>query len=60
MGNLYCTKEVSNSTPFINEKSAKAINEPKIAVATSTTTVESRSSVRSGQEAFLSSVTVSL
>lgn len=57
---LYRTHEVSNSTPFISEKSASAINEPKIAVATSTTIVESRNSVRLGQDAFLSSMTVSL
>ena len=46
--------------PFIKEKSDNAMKEPKIAVASKTTTVESRSSILLGQEAFFSSVMVSL
>src|SRR5207245_1257552 len=53
------TQSVKSRTTWLIEKSLIAVKRPRMAIATTTTTVESRSSVLVGHEAFWSSSTIS-
>jgi len=56
----FLNKWVAYSIQLEREKSDTDINKPNIKTPTTTTAVEPRSSAKSGQDAFLSSVVVSL